>query len=71
VTAARRMLTFWQPIHGAAPDDLQKIYAGGSVRFMSERVGTIIAAAIISACWSLISGAVLVMVVGLFVGPIG
>jgi hypothetical protein len=38
---------------------------------MSERVGTIIAATIISACWSLISGAVLVMGVGLFVAPIG
>jgi hypothetical protein len=28
VTAASRVLTFWQPIHGAAADDLQKIYAG-------------------------------------------
>jgi hypothetical protein len=38
---------------------------------MSERIGTIIAATIISACWSLISGAVLVMGMGLFVGPLG
>jgi hypothetical protein len=38
---------------------------------MSERVGTIIAATIISACWSLISGAVLVMAVALFVAPVG
>jgi hypothetical protein len=24
----KSVLTFWQPIHGAAPDDLQRIYAG-------------------------------------------
>jgi hypothetical protein len=36
---------------------------------MSERVGTIVAASIMSACWSLVSGTILVMGFAVFASP--
>jgi hypothetical protein len=38
---------------------------------MSERVATIVAASIMSGCWSLVSGTILVVGLAVFGSPIG